>query len=370
LNKNLSIKCPFCQSHNIIKKGLKTGKQRYQCKSCKKKFCNSQKHIQFKQIYEFLQNKSLRNFEYIEKDKLHKQIISVASKFPTCSKLNNLLHIKFSGRIGIDAIFISVEGVSMAVLIAFDLDSFDVVNFGIFNQENEESWITFLRSLVDAMNGLYPKVFVSDGKKGINNALRREFEFVPRQVCVAHKIRRLENIFPKRDLSPFEKVIKEKAKQVLLAKTKDEFDILHYELALTSKSFNLMSSDLHQRVLEIRKASKALGVIRYQKSDFLTQFKHPNLVKTDRTNNSLEGVVNSFLKTRIKLFRGFKSKKLIHTWMNLLIMYYRFHKFKASKFKWRNRHSPIETNWNLDLNRYEKIVNKKTYSWIENLSKS
>lgn len=369
MNKNHSIKCPFCSSCSVVKKGLKSGKQRFLCKSCRKKFCNSQKHTQYKLIYEFLQNKSLRNFEYIEKDKLHKQIISVASKFPTCTKLNDFLNIKFSGRIGLDAIFISVEGLDMAVLIEFDLDSFDVIDFGVFESETEESWINLLRGLVNAMNGLYPKIFVSDGKKGINNALRREFEFVPRQVCVAHKLRRLKNIFPKKDLSQFEKIIKEKAKQVLLAKNKDDFDILQYELALTSKSFNLMSNDLHQRVLEIRKAAKALGVIRYQKSDFLTQFKYPDLVKSDRTNNSLEGVVNSFLKTRIKLFRGFKSKELINTWLNLLIMYYRFHTFKASKFKWRNGHSPIETNWNLDLNKYLKIVKNKTYSWIENLTK-
>lgn len=352
MQKFHSILCPFCRSHSTIKYGFKSGKQRYQCKHCKKKFCNSQIHTRFLLIYEFLLNKSLRNFENIKKDKLHNEILSLAKKLPNCVTLNKYLNIKFSGRIGLDALFVSVEGIGMAVLVAFDLDSFDIIDCNVYDSECESSWTSFINTLSNSLTNSYPIIFVSDGKKGIHNALRKIYPDVPRQVCVAHKLRRLQAVFPRGDLTSYERILKDQANKVLLAKTFDIFKREELILLEITKSSNLRSTNIKQSIIELRKAYKVRGIIRYQKMDFLTQFKCPELVKEDRTNNSLEGVVNSFLKTRIKLFRGFKSRECIHTWINLLVMYYRFHKFKASKYKWRNGRTPIETNWDLNLNKY------------------
>jgi transposase-like protein len=293
----------------------------------------------------------------------------VAQKLSTCIFLNQYLHIKFSGRIGLDAIFVSVEGVSTAILIACDLDSLDIIDFGIYDSESEESWTDFLSNLNKSLNGIYPKIFVSDGKKGINNSLRKLYEFVPRQVCVAHKLRRLVNIFPQRALTKYERLIKDIANKTILSTTIDEFKENEAEFLRLVISPNLRSSNVHESVLEYRKALRARGVIRYQKSDFLTQFKYPDLIKEDRTNNALEGSVNSFLKTRINIFRGFKSHELFEYWIRLLVFYYRFHKFTSSKYKWRNKKRPIEINWDCDERKLSKILKNKTYSWIESLTK-
>jgi hypothetical protein len=369
LNKINSILCPFCSSHSVIKKGFKSSEQRYQCKYCHKKFCNTQKHFSYKIIYEFLQNKTLRNFETITKNTLHRAIIVIAKKLPPCVVLNQYLHIKFSGRIGLDAIFVSVEGVSTAVLIAFDLDSLDIIDFGIYDSESEYSWTDFLSNLSKSLNGIYPKIFISDGRKGINNTLRRLYEFVPRQVCVAHKLRRLVNLFPQRDLTTYERLVKDIATKTILSNSLDEFKENEFELLRLVKSPNLRSTNTHESVLEYRKALRARGIVRYQKADFLTQFKYPELVKGDRTNNSLEGSVNSFLKTRTNLFRGFKSQEIFEYWMRLLVFYYRFHKFTSSKYKWRNKRRPIEINWDCDEKKLRKILKSKSYSWIESLTK-
>lgn len=368
MNQKHSIFCPFCSSCRITKKGFDRGKQRYKCKHCTRKFVNSQKHNSFKLVYEFLLNKSLRSFDSIKKDLLHRSICDIAYKLPKCQLLNKYLNIKFSGRIGLDAIFLKVEGGSMAALIAFDLDSFDVINVGVYDSECEASWTDFLSTLSYCLTNTYPKLFVSDGKKGINNSLKKLYEEVPRQVCVAHKLRRLEQIFP-RIPTPYERILKEQTTRTLLSNSMEEFKDNEKQLLKIISSSSLRSRSPRYSIIEIRKARRVRGIIRYQKNDFLTQFRYPELVKEDRSNNSLEGVVNSFLKTRIKLFRGFKSRELVNYWINLLVLYYRFHTFKASKYKWRNGKTPVETNWDLDQKKYLKLKGKASHSWIPNLLK-
>jgi len=253
-----------------------------------------------------------------------------------------------------------------AILIAVDLESLDIIYYGIYSSESEISWYDFLDGLSSSLNGVYPKLFVSDGKKGINNSLRRLYEFVPRQVCVVHKLRRLQNVFPQRRLTRYEKIVKKTASEAILASTLRDFIKAEHRLQRLTGASELRTVLSNDSILELRKTLRARGIIRYQKNDFLSQYFYKNVVKGDRSNNTLEGI-NSILKTRIRLFRGFKSKELFPYWMNLLVIFYRFHRFKSSKYKWRQNKRPIELNQNIDLKRFEKIAGNKSYSWLINL---
>lgn len=65
-------------------------------------------------------------------------------------------------------------------------------------RESTESWKAFLHDLVD--RGLRePALVVSDGNGGLIRAVKDVWPDVPRQRCIAHKIRNVLNRVPKKE---------------------------------------------------------------------------------------------------------------------------------------------------------------------------
>ncbi|MEW6408456.1 MAG: hypothetical protein AB1465_07285, partial [Patescibacteria group bacterium] len=90
----------------------------------------------------------------------------------------------------------------------------------------------------------------------------------------------------------------------------------------------------------------------------------------DITTNHLEGI-NSFLKERINLMKGFKKGENAFQLIKILIYYYRFHKFTSSNFPKRNGKNPISLNPIINQQKLNKITKgNQPYSWIRNLLSS
>lgn len=114
------------------------------------------------------------------------------------------------------------------------------------------------------------------------------------------------------------------------------------------------------------KLKKIIGALRFQKSKLHTRYQLIDEIN-DPTTNHLEGI-NSFLKERMGLMRGFKKKENTVLLVKLLIYYYRFHKFTSASFKERNGKCPIELNDLKNQNLLNKILKGELpYSWIRNL---
>lgn len=353
--------------------------QAYKCNQCGHRFTTKdifgQSVVSFKAkiTFEYLLNRSLRKVKTsksvgkISKDKILSIVISVSSLLPEILKLNQFLEISFSGRFALDAIFINIQGVSFAILLCSDFESLDVVDYEIAKQENYFFWFRFLlkiKPILTKSNLL--KFFVSDGKRGLHQAIFEIFPETPVQLCLSHKLRRIYQIVPHIRGDGYDRLFSRLATLAINAPTKELFKTyLNILLQFKHSDEFLTYPEPRQEKLK-----KIIGTLRFQQSKLHTRYDFPELIGNDITTNHLEGI-NSFLKERINLMKGFKKKENAIQLIKLLIYYYRFHKFTSSKFPWRNKRSPISLNQTINRQKLNKITNgKQPYSWIRNLLKS
>lgn len=299
----------------------------------------------------------------ISKDRILSIVLSASIKFPEISELNKRLDIQWSGKFALDAFFIKISGELFAVFLCSDFESLDVVDYHIAPFENFESWHEFLLKLYPELTKKKTeKFFVTDGKRGLHQALSRIFPSVPVQLCTTHKQRRINQIVPHIRGDGYDKLFAHLARRAITAPIKPIYDSYLGILLSIRKSLEF------DQFPEARqnKLNKIIGALRFQKSKLHTRYKYADLIN-DTTTNHLEGI-NSFFKERLKLFRGFKSKENTKFLIKLLVYYYRFHKFTSSGFKERNGMRPIELNILNNQELLNKILKgNEPYSWIRNL---
>ena len=64
---------------------------------------------------------------------------------------------------------------------------------------------------------------------------------------------------------------------------------------------------------------------------------------------------------------GLKADAHVEPMIKLLVYYYRFHPFTASKFKDRNGSRPVELNQSVNRRKLTELTKgKQSYSWLEN----
>jgi len=309
--------------------------------------------------------KASGRFKRISHQYILSQLVDAGRKLPKLTILNIALAIQWSGRFALDGVFGKLGGQSFVILICSDLVSLDVVLAEIYEDENYVSWKNFCVKLKGILKDQYDlQFFVSDGKKGLHQALKEEFQAIPRQLCKAHKLRRIFQIIPRIHGDAIDRLFSRVATNAILAKDQKEFRVYANLLKEFQKSaFHSRLSEPHQNKLK-----KIIGVLRYQQAQLHTRYNHPDLIGNDQTTNSHEGSINGFLKERMKLLRGFKKPEHLAPLVKLLIYYYRFHTFTSSNYPERNSMRPIELN-NMarpDILR-NVVVGGKTWSWLKNL---
>lgn len=312
--------------------------------------------------------KTSQRFGRISKDRVLDVVVRVGQSLPSPGDLSCAAGIQWSGRFALDGLFGKVAGTSFVVLICSDLVSLDVVAYGIYDTECYASWADFLERLRALLTDqLDPQFFVSDGKRGLHQALSEVFHRTPRQLCTAHKLRRVFQIIPRIRGDAYDQMIAHIAARAILAPDAREFRVYAGLLTQFRKDpFHGRLSEAHQQ-----KLAKVIGALRFQQHQLHTRYRQPDLIGDDHTTNSHEGSINGFLKERFHLMRGFKSPDHVEPIVRLLITYYRFHRFTASRYPERNGLRPIELNVIGDGQVLERITSgEKTWSWIENLMSS
>lgn len=298
----------------------------------------------------------------IGKDTILKIVIRVALKLPAITELNNSLEITWSGRYLLDATFFKVRGKSQALLILADAQSLDIIDYQIAETENYTTWSSFLLRVKSYLNPQTTRVFfVSDGKKGLHQALKELFPHIPRQLCISHKQRRVNQILPLVYGDNLDKIFGYLAHRAIGASSKKEY-FVYFNLLLEflKPSFFEKLTEAHQNKLK-----RIIGTIRYQRTELHTRF-NCDLVGSDTTTNILEGI-NSFFKERLKLMKGLKSESHVEPMIKLLVYYYRFHPFTASSLKERNGQRPIELNQGVNRRKLDELTKgRQPYSWLKN----
>lgn len=275
-------------------------------------------------------NQSWFEKEVFSKQTLLHQLEELADKLPQQQEITRWLKPTRSGYYALDGTWLKYQGKDIVLLILFDVETLDVVQYLVADEEKEESYQRLIFSAQEELltETSIIKGFFCDGDPGLLKVLKNFFPQKPIQLCVFHKYTRVGQIIPlvylKKDI---DKEIKQKVEAVLFASTKDEAITKLNELERYARE--------HQTYAKLQ---KIIGVLKRNFELLLTHFDNPEM---SPYNNVLEGF-NYIVKRKTRLMKGFKKEMNIDRWLKLILLDWRFHELVESEFKSRKNKSPLE----------------------------
>jgi len=288
---------------------------------------------------------------WYEKDILPKKILldhveQLSEKLPSNLEITKWLKPVRSGYYALDGTWMKYRGKSFALLILFDVETLDIINYRIAREETEQSYAKLLKEVFDEISAK-TKGFFCDGDPGLLKALQALFPQTPIQLCVFHKYARAGQVISfKYGKNDIDKEIKKKVEAVLFAPTKQE--------AINNLKELECYAEEHKKYAKLK---KIIGVLKCNFELLLTHFDNPEM---SPYNNTLEGF-NYIVKRKTNLMKGFKKPVNIGRWIKLIMLDWRFHKLTESTFKDRKNKSPLELS-NCKL--------PKIYNWMSYIRKN
>lgn len=289
---------------------------------------------------------------YYEKDIFTKNhlinhIEQLADRIPENEDISRWLKPQRSGYYALDGTWLKYRGRDIVLLIIFDVETLDIVNYCVVQDETEKTYTKLIElALPEISIGI--KGLFCDGEPGLLKAIRNYFRTTPLQLCVFHKYQRIGQLVPfVRAKTKLDKEIKERVELVLFAETKDIAIAKLYELEQFAKE--------HQNY---QKLQDVIGVLKRNFDLLLTHFDHPEM---SPYNNVLEGF-NYIIKRRTRLMKGFKKPINIKRWLKLIMLDWRFHLLKESQFSFRRTQTPLQLA--------HTEIPKKIYNWLSYVRKN
>ena len=353
--------CPVCQSNLIRKYGTvhrtmmtKEGKvkktvQKYQCE--KGHIFRQQSHdfddsfIEHV-VYVYLRCLSLNTTidivrEAYETDILSKGLIlqfieMVADKLPTIDELDYLYYPKRSGYLAFDGLWFEFNGEEIVLLVAFDPETFDIVNALWSEDETQKGYEDLITLAVNKIGATNVKGIYGDGDNGLLQGLKVLLPTVPFQLCVFHKELRMGQVVPVKSVRVSKKLTAFQKHDIKV------FQLLFREVIYAEdKDKSIEALERLKQYAKIAQNEKFLKAYRSLIHNFkytLTHFDYPHM----RRDNNLLECFNGCLKPRFNLMRGFKKKENLDRYLKLFLLEFRFHPLKESRFKERQGNSPLE----------------------------
>ena len=126
----------------------------------------------------------------------------------------------------LDGIVLKVGGglhvrkkVLLCALATYKDGKSEIISFRLVDVENRDNWEAFLSDIkARGLMGKNLKLIITDGHKGLENAARRIYPFIPHQKCIAHKLRNVCVKVSRRN----RKNCIEEAREIFNAKNKKE----------------------------------------------------------------------------------------------------------------------------------------------------
>lgn len=287
--------------------------------------------------------------EFLTKKRLLALIVRLIDLLPSHEVITASFHPNRSGYYAFDGVWFKYRGRDFVLLICFDVVTLDLVSYHIARDETYYTYQTLIEKIPEKEKVTkHIKGIFTDGEPGLLKIIKEHFPHTPTQLCVFHKYTRIKQLIPFRRGSWLDKEIKEQVSKVLFAKSKEE--------AIANLNSLQRYAQVHQ---QNKKLKQVIGVLKRNFQLLLTHFDNPEM---SPYNNVLEGF-NHFLKTRLRLMKGFKKPINISRWIKLILLDYRFHYFKECSYlyKYRNGKCPLQLA-QCDLPKY--------YNWIKFLTKT
>lgn len=315
--------------------------QNYKCKDCghswyyKREYGKFTRTTVIKIVYTYLRSVSfnrLKEIVYswanseIAKRELIGFVESISDHLPSFQKITERYKPKRSGYVGFDGLWLKYKENSFVVLIAFDVETLDIIEYQVSFKESEEGWLKLLIKCGDGLKGV--KGIYIDGQLDLVTVIKNHFPNVPTQLCVFHKEIRIGQIIPLVHLKTEEDKWLKNTFEIILY-SQSELQALAYFLRLgIFKTFDKKS----------KKKKKIYGVLKRNFHLLMTHHHYPNM---HRTNNILEGF-NGNIAQKLRLMRGIKKSENIERYLKLIFLDYRFRKLQNCGLKDRNKKSPLE----------------------------
>lgn len=281
-----TIKCPFCNSSEVKKNGIRKGAQFYRCKSCNKQFVANRNRLSYTIIWQ----------EYLES----KQTLSeIATKYHlSMSTIQRMLRkqalvwsqpslIGLSGYVHIDATY---WGRNWGMLLAIDNATGQVLYMAFIKHETTQSYIDAVEAIVAA--GYTIKGIIIDGKQELFTA----FKGYPIQMCQFHMLQ-----IVKRYLTQNPKMIAARELQLIckgmICQSKEDFEKDYDTWKTRWKEFlnkrtthkNGKTYYLHRRIRTLVNSLKSY-------LPYLFTFQSAECKGMPNTNNKIEGTFTDLKK--------------------------------------------------------------------------
>ena len=159
-------------------------------------------------------------------------IEAVGKALPTLDDIDRLYDPKRSGYLAFDGVWFPFGKEHVVLLVAFDPETFDVIDAVWKKDEDYEGYAALIRNVMSKFKNQKIKGVYGDGDNSLILSLKRYLPVTPFQLCIVHKSLRMQQTVPlknaiknryisketKEELFTFAKLFKD----TLYAQTKEE----------------------------------------------------------------------------------------------------------------------------------------------------
>lgn len=281
-----TIKCPFCNSSEVKKNGIRKGAQFYRCKSCNKQFVANRNRLSSTIIWqEYLESKQTL-FEIATKYHLSMSTIQRMLRKQTLVWPQPSL-FGLSGYVHIDATY---WGRNWGILLAIDEATGQVLYIAFIKHETTQSYIDAIEAIVAA--GYVIRGIIIDGKQELFTA----FKNYPIQMCQFHMLQ-----IVKRYLTQNPKMIAARELQVvcrgMIYQAKEDFEKDYNTWKTRWKEFlNKRTTHKNGKTYYLHRRIRTLVNSIDFYMPYLFTYQSPKCVGMPNTNNKIEGTFTDLKK--------------------------------------------------------------------------
>lgn len=325
-------KCPTCKSLKTRKHGLRRGKIRYQCQSCKHWFQinRSAEKISSKSLLvQHLSGIPFRGLADIYSCGVataFRKVRKGLEELPLCIDVTRWYCEKFQGILLVDGKYVKVKRYDRKIPVIYGVDyrTHDIPHFRLSKTEDYLNCKKFFESIKLTS---YPlQAIVCDDNQNIYNAAKYVFPKVVVQLCHVHFLRNAEALLDLKENQIHQLFFLVLKKLLIEKRSKVDFE---------KKAANLVRQFSNDEVCS------GILIELARKQSLLQGYLHRK--GTPTTTNLIESM-NSHLEARLRPLKGFESFKHAELWLNGYFLRRRTKKFTdcSGKFKRLNGKTSLE----------------------------